>query len=135
MYLVDTSVWIDYFIERKNSAVQFLEEILNNNLPYGITGFIYQEILQGVVSPQDFKNLSDYLLTQRFFHPKHAVVSYELAAKIFFACRRRGLTIRSTIDCMTAQIAVEHGLIILHNDRDFKHIKKIIPELKLVPLK
>ena len=33
MYLVDTSVWIDYFNERQNDSVQRLEAIFDENIP------------------------------------------------------------------------------------------------------
>src|SRR5687767_1953548 len=115
MYLIDTSVWIDYFREINNESTKKLTSILDRHLPFGITGVIYQEILQGANSLQDFNQLKEYFETQRFFHPSD--VSYGSAAKIFYLCRKKGITIRSTIDCFIAQIAIEHHLILLHNDQ------------------
>ncbi len=46
MYLIDTSVWIDYFRERENNVTKQFSTILDEGLPYGITSVIYQEILQ-----------------------------------------------------------------------------------------
>jgi predicted nucleic acid-binding protein len=46
-------------------------------------------------------------------------------------CRRKGMTIRSTIDCLIAQIAIEHDLELLHSDRDFENMVSVIPELKI----
>ncbi|WP_370589623.1 PIN domain-containing protein [Tychonema sp. LEGE 07203] len=40
-------------------------------------------------------------------------------------CKRLGLTVRSSIDCCIAQLAIEHQLIIVHNDRDFETIQKV----------
>lgn len=131
MYLVDTSVWIDYFREIQNISTKQFVSILDRNLPFAITGVIYQEILQGAASEKDFNQLKDYLTTQRFFHPRDEIVTYELAAKLFYLCRRKGITIRSTIDCFVAQIAIEHDLILLHNDQDYNHIQSVIPELQL----
>lgn len=132
MYLVDTSVWIDYFRDIKNKSTTKFAHILDKNLPFGLTGVIYQEILQGAVSEKDFKQLKNYLTTQRFFHPHDEIVTYECAAKLFYLCRRKGVTIRSTIDCLIAQIAIEHNLIILHNDQDYERIQSIVPELLLM---
>jgi len=56
--------------------------------------------------------------------PKHEKNSYSQAAHIYFTCRRHGITIRSTIDCIIAQLAIEHDLILLHSDRDFEQIAK-----------
>lgn len=132
MYLVDTSVWVDYFREKVNPATQFFEKILDQKLPFGISSLIYQEILQGAASTKDFKSLSEYLITQRFHHPKDPVASYQAASQLYFSCRTKGVTIRSTIDCLIAQIAIEHDLFILHNDKDYIQLNKVVPNLKLV---
>jgi predicted nucleic acid-binding protein len=132
VYLIDTSVWIDYFRETENASTEKFISILDRNLPFGITGVIYQEILQGAVSEKDFNRLRDYLSTQRFFHPIDEIETHESAAKIFYQCRKKGITIRSTIDCLIAQIAIEHDLVLLHNDQDYNRIHSVIPELSLL---
>jgi predicted nucleic acid-binding protein len=131
MYLIETSIWIDYFRNKQNKPIQFFEKLIDSKTPYGITGVIYQEILQGAASLQDYKNLVSYLGSQIFYHPKHFIQTYESAAKLYFDCRRKGITIRSTVDCLIAQIAIEHGLTIIHNDNDYNLIQKIQPNLKL----
>lgn len=134
MYLVDTSVWIDFLREKDNRPVQFFLKILDSRQPFGITSFIYQEILQGTTSQKDFDKLNDYLETQRFYHPKDPILSYQTAAQYYFNCRSKGVTIRSTVDCLIAGIAIEHDLLLLHNDKDFTQFNKIVPQLKLVNL-
>ena len=130
-YLVDTSVWIDLFRQRKTPAVNHLYQILDNYQYYGITELIYQEVIQGAFNQADFDKLADYLISQTFFYPKNAPESHKQAANIYFSCRRQGITIRSTIDCMIAQIAIENSLALLHNDKDFEYIAKVFPTLKL----
>ncbi|MFZ0256548.1 MAG: PIN domain nuclease [Gammaproteobacteria bacterium] len=132
MYLIDTSVWIDYFRQIQNKPVALLENILAQNWPYGITSVIFQEVLQGAASTKGFTKLQTYLATQRFYHATDPVQSYRHAARIYFRCRRKGITIRSTIDCLIAQISIEHGLALIHNDSDFIQMAQAIPELKLV---
>lgn len=51
--------------------------------------------------------------------------SHVEAARIYFECRRKGLTVRSTTDCLIAQIALEHGFSLLHEDRDFDAIQRV----------
>ncbi len=131
MYLVDTSVWLDFFRNRSNQAAIKFEEILEENLPFGITSVIYQEVLQGADSPRDFSQLQEYLSTQKFYHPQDSILSYEHASNLYFSCRRQGITIRGTIDCLIAQIAIEHQLRLLHNDRDFSQIATVNKKLKL----
>ena len=119
MILVDTSVLIDLFRGVENEPVELFRDIARKKLPFGITSVIYQEILQGAKSEKEYISLQEYLSTQRFFHPIDPILSYAGAANIFFSCRRKGITIRSTIDCLIAQITIEHELYLLHNDKDF----------------
>jgi predicted nucleic acid-binding protein len=131
MYLIDTSIWVDYFRESNNTAIKKFQKILDTQEDFGITSFIYQEILQGAASETDFNQLVDYFKTQKFFYPKNNLSTYEKAAQLYFNCRRKGITIRSSIDCLIAQIAIENNLILVHNDKDFIHLQKILPKLKL----
>ena len=132
MYLIDTSVWIDYLREKNTKAVDILEKILDSKQFFGITSVIYQEILQGASSKHDFDKLVKYFSTQNFYHPKNPLASYQEAAHIYFTCRKQGITIRSTIDCLIAQISIEQDLIILHNDEDYIRLAKILPKLQLL---
>ena len=131
MYLVDTSVWIDYFRERSNPAVEQFEGILDRQLPFGITGVILQEVLQGAETDRDFDVLEQYLCTQHFYHAKDPLGTYRDAAHLYYRCRRRGVTVRGTLDCFIAQIAIEHDLVLLHNDRDFTQMATVVAELTL----
>lgn len=132
MILVDTSVLIDLFKGISNGPANRMREALGHHIPFGITSVIYQEVLQGAKSDKEYNLLRDYLSSQRFFHPQDAVKTYEDAARIYFSCRKKGVTIRSTTDCLIAQIALEQDLALLHNDRDFDAMAPII-KLRLYP--
>jgi len=120
--LVDTSVMIGYLQWEENHAILRFQYILDNNIPFGINSLIYQEVLQGVKTEKDFDKTKKYLDTQRFYSLKDEKESYASAAKIYFRCRKKGFTIRSTIDCLIAQTAIEYNLLLLHNDSDFDNI-------------
>ena len=126
MILVDTSVLIDLFKGVSNEPANRMREVLGYQIPFGITSVIYQEVLQGAKSDKEYNLLRDYLSSQRFFHPQDVVKTYEDAARIYFSCRKNGVTIRSTIDCLIAQIALEQDLALLHNDGDFDAMAPII---------
>ena len=130
MFLVDTSVWIDYLRGNSTASVAKLQDILDEGQPFGITSLILQEILQGTDSEASFARLETYLRTQIFFHPSDPLSTHVEAARIYARCRRAGVTIRSTIDCLVAQTAIEHGLFLLHSDRDFDRIASLVPELE-----
>lgn len=112
MYLVDTSVWIDYINETEAEHVAFLDELLANPLSVGLTHLIYMEILQGAKSKKVLEYFSRYFSGQKFYHLQHQEKSYAAAAQLYFDCRRRGITIRSSIDCLIAQCAMENELIL-----------------------
>ncbi len=130
MLLVDTSVLIDYLRGAKNSASDKFHFILDSDIPFGITSLIYQELLQGANTEKEFSELRRYLKTQVFYDVKDRKTSFENAARIYFMCRKKGRQIGSTIDCLIAQIAIENGLFLLHNDKDFEKIATVV-KLKL----
>ncbi|MEI6545135.1 MAG: PIN domain-containing protein, partial [Methylococcales bacterium] len=125
MYLVDTSVWIDFFRGKQTSAVEQLRCILQSEQTVGINSLIYQEILQGSESEQRFNQFRDYFKELTFYQPKDITESYAQAAYLYFSCRRKGITIRSTIDCLIAQTAIDNDLILLHSDKDFERIATV----------
>ncbi|MEI6229083.1 MAG: PIN domain nuclease [Candidatus Saccharibacteria bacterium] len=131
MYLVDTSVWIDFFRGKQTSAVEQLRCILQSEQTVGINSLIYQEILQGSESEQRFNQFRDYFKELTFYQPKDITESYAQAAYLYFSCRRKGITIRSTIDCLIAQTAIDNDLILLHSDKDFERIATVANTLKL----
>lgn len=132
MILVDTSVLIDFFQGNENRGTDHFRDILESEFPFGITSLIYQEVLQGAKSEKEYETLRMYLSSQRFFHPKHPIASYEEAARIYFVCRKSGITVRSSLDCLIARIAIENELTLLHNDRNFDVMAPVIG-LRLYP--
>jgi len=127
MILVDTSVLIQFFKGIKSEGCNKFIHVLQRKAPFGINSLIFQEVLQGAGSEKEFLTLKRYLETQRFYHLKDPVESFAKAAKIYLDCRRKGITIRSTIDCLIAQTALENELFLLHEDHDFDQMGKIIP--------
>ena len=53
--------------------------------------------------------------------------TFEVAANLYRAARRRGLTIRRTVDCLIGAICLEAGAAIYHNDRDYDALAKVSP--------
>lgn len=128
MYLVDTSVWIDYIKGSAGGHVEFLDGVLQNPLAVGITEVIYMEILQGAKNLKEFERFQRYFSSRRFY-ALNDKDSYEQSASLYLRCRQKGITIRSSIDCVIAQCAIEHQLTLLHHDRDFRHMETVVPHL------
>ncbi len=127
MILVDTSVLIHFFKGLESEGSRKFRMVLERGIPFGINSLIFQEILQGAGSEKEYLTLKKYLETQRFYHLREPIDSYAKAAKIYLDCRKKGITIRSTIDCLIAQTALENDLFLLHEDQDFDLMAKVIP--------
>ncbi len=110
--------------------MEFLDALLLTPMIVGITDLIYMEILQGARNEAGFEKLQTYFSTQQFYRFEEPQSSYEAAALMFFRCRRQGITVRSSIDCLIAQCALENELILLHHDKDFVRLEKIVPQLR-----
>ena len=61
----------------------------------------------------------------------YETASFKSAAKIYLDLRKKGKTVRSTIDIIIAETAIANGLYLLHNDYDFDIISENINELKI----
>jgi len=131
MILVDTSVLINYFKGTSTPSTDALHRLIDKGIPFGITALIYQEILQGVRDRKEFNLLRQHLAPLPFYELKEGRGSIERAASLYSACRAKGITVRSTIDVLIAQIAIENNLLLLHDDRDFEHLATAIKELKI----
>ncbi|MCK5202166.1 MAG: PIN domain nuclease [Spirochaetales bacterium] len=129
MILVDTSVLIDYLKGKENRTSEKFQEILDLSFPFGINSVIFQEVLQGARNEAEFNKLKEYLETLDFYELTEGRNSYEKAAYMNFLCRRSGVTVRSTIDLLIAQTAIEHGVPLLHNDSDFDRIAEVVKGL------
>lgn len=126
MILVDTSVWIEFFNGTGALAARVLENLLEGEEDLCISEFILAEVLQGFRKDADFDLARDHLLGFPIYSLK-TPSSYIKAAQIYRKCRKRGMTIRKTVDCMIAQTAIEYKLALLHNDSDFDRIAKVSP--------
>ena len=130
MILVDTAVWIDFIRGRSTAGVGRLRASLERRVETAVTSMIYQELLQGAADEKSFRDYRSYFSSQRFLHPHEPIATYERAARLYFQCRRKGLTIRSSNDCLIAQIAIENEVPLLHDDRDFESMATVSPKLR-----
>ena len=132
MILVDSTVWIDLLRKKEGQHIERLKELLIFHNA-AIAPVIFQEILQGGKSPEDFTRLRDYFITLPFLYSFDSVLTYEKAGELYARCRWKGITPRSPHDCLIAQIAIEHDVPLLHDDRDFLAIASIDPKLQIDP--
>jgi len=130
--LVDTSALIPYLRGRETAASALLERLVSEEAEIALTPEIVQEVLQGARDEKEWRTLKRYLVGQRVLAAADPLRSHVEAARMYYECRRRGLTVRSTIDCIVAQTALERDIALLHDDRDYDAIQRIRP-LKTLP--
>jgi predicted nucleic acid-binding protein len=132
MILLDTSILIGYFKGIKGEPYSKLDNLIDQNISLGVCNQVYQEVLQGAKNEKEFVLLNEYLNTMDFYDLRYGKKSYENAAWLYFKCRKAGVIIRSTIDLLIAQTAIDNNLLLFHNDKDFIHISQVSPDLKLL---
>lgn len=131
MVLVDTTVWIDLLRGREAAPVSLLKRLLQAG-EAATAPVILQELLQGASNPENFERLRKHFAALPLLEPKPRGATRVAAAGLYARCRWRGLTPRSPHDCLIAQLAIEHGVPLLHDDRDFEALARVEPKLRLV---
>lgn len=117
MILVDSSVWISYLNAKSTQETEFLESILGKS-PIVLPDLVYSEILQGYRDDIVFQETKSFL--DEF--PFAIIGSKELSlasAQNYRFLRKKGITIRKTIDCYIASYCISKDIPLLHSDRDF----------------
>lgn len=124
MMVVDTSVWIDYVNGVRTAQTDILDRELKQDRV--VTGdLIIVEFLQGFWDNKQFqqaRKLMDSLEYYDFIGKDMAIK----AAQNFRLLRKKGVTIRKTIDVLIATFCIEHGFELLHNDKEYEQMEKIL---------
>ncbi|TLZ02424.1 MAG: PIN domain nuclease [Gammaproteobacteria bacterium] len=100
--------------------------------PMVLAGLVLTETLLGVRDGAQAARVARALLAFELT-PELTRSDYEQAAAIYRACRARGTTPRSTIDCLIAQICLRYDHELLSRDRDFDAIARIFPLQRVAP--
>jgi predicted nucleic acid-binding protein len=119
--LVDTSAWVDFLNGFPSPEHDALGELLLGQDDVCTCGVVVAEVLQGLRKDKSrgevqalFRNLT--------FLEAAGIETYEAAADVYRALRRKGVTVRSTIDCLIGVLAAANGCHVLHRDRDLDAI-------------
>lgn len=124
MILVDSSVWIDYFNGKKTSKTDWLDSALGNK-PIIIGDLILAEILQGFQKENDFRTVRKLLLDFPFMEMLGQNMAIKSAINYRFL-RKKGVTVRKTIDVMIGTFCIHHHFSLLHDDSDFDSLEKYL---------
>lgn len=124
MIFVDSSVWIDYFNGKQTWQTDKLEQFSEEELIL-IGDIVLVEVLQGFRKNLDFEKARKALNV--FSCPNLCGVDIAFkSVNNFRALRKRGITVRKTIDMIIGTFCIENEHVLLHDDRDFEPLSKYL---------
>jgi predicted nucleic acid-binding protein len=124
LILVDSSVWIDHLRNTVTNPVAYLRSLISvEELLVG--DLILFEVLQGVRTDAEARCVEDALREFEEVSLVDAELAMRAAANYRFL-RRRGITIRKTINLLIGTFCIERGHTLLHSDRDFAPMESFL---------
>jgi hypothetical protein len=122
MFLIDSSLWIEYFRPRGSPKIkERVKEVLQKEEAVSC-GIIVVEILRGAKNEKDFQSLQDALISLPQIPIDDTVI--ERASQWGFLLDRKGKFV-STTDLIIASAGYKKAQI-LHSDSDFEKISSVI---------
>lgn len=121
--LVDSSIWVHFL---RGSGTQFQDRLVPLIMAdrLATTPIIIMEILRGAITQKQFDKLSKDLKALHIFDISENI--WNRAGKLGFTLRQKGANVPLT-DTLIAAVALEHNLLILHDDKHFEIIASITP--------
>ena len=121
LYLIDTSAWI-FALRRgrvQHAAItKRIDELLHADVA-ATTGLVELELGGGALTEAEAQRLSQRLRGLHRIHVEDE--DWRAGGRVVFALRRQGVTVPPT-DGLLAALAMRHGAVMLHADRDFDEI-------------
>ena len=104
--IVDTSVWIDSFNPKiRTPKKALLIKLIQSDYPIYLCPVIYQEILQGIREEKVFNEIKTILQQYRMIDIDIMNVT-NYAIDLYRHLRKKGITIRKSVDCLIASYAI-----------------------------
>ncbi len=122
MIVVDSSVWIDYFSGKKTPAAEKLDSLLGDT-PIAAGDLMLVEVLQGFRTDSDFATARELLMSLTVVNMLNTSIALRSAAN-FRMLRKKGITVRKTIDTIIATYCIENSLALLYSDKDFQPFRQ-----------
>lgn len=122
--LVDTSAWIEYLRGTGSTHNVWIREAIATQRPLGWTDPVLYELTAGARNPERVAALRG-LLMRGPMHPVAGLRDWEEAAYLYRTARARGVTVRSSMDCLVAAVALRTDNAILALDRDFEALAEV----------
>jgi hypothetical protein len=122
--IVDTTVWVDYLHGTRNQETEWLDREVGRQ-EIGLTDLILCEVLQGVRNDNEYRRVRLLLAEFELLEAGGEEFCFA-AAENYRKLRKRGRTVRKTIDCLIATFCIRNGHALLHRDSDFRHFEELL---------
>jgi predicted nucleic acid-binding protein len=116
--VVDSTVWVDFLRGRNAPHVRRLDAALGTT-EIIVGDLMLCEVLQGLDSEREAREVEALLRRFEIVSMGGDAIAVA-AAHNFRSLRRRGITIRKTIDMLIGTWCIENRSPLLHNDKDFR---------------
>jgi predicted nucleic acid-binding protein len=122
--VVDSSVWIDFLNGRNAPHVRQLRALVGTE-EIIVGDLMLCEVLQGLDSERAAREV-EALLRRFEIVPMAGDAIATAAARNFRSLRRRGITVRKTIDLLIGTWCIHNSGPLLHNDGDFRPMARYL---------
>jgi predicted nucleic acid-binding protein len=129
--LVDTSAWVEYLRGTGSPHHRWLRASVRAGTPLAWTEPILFELTAGAGETQRAAELRALLLRGPMLAIS-GLQDWEQAAQLYRKARARGLTVRSSVNCLIAAVAIRTATPLLTVDRDFEALAEV-SDLALEP--
>ncbi|MBL3591800.1 MAG: PIN domain nuclease [gamma proteobacterium endosymbiont of Lamellibrachia anaximandri] len=108
MIFVDSSVWINFFNGKKSSETDRLDYLLCSE-PVALGDLVLIEVLQGFRHDSDYETAKELLTSLTILDLGGQDIAVK-SADNFRLLRKRGITVRKTIDVLIATYCINNNL-------------------------
>jgi len=124
MVIVDSTVWIDYITGVVTIETIWLDREIDRRW-IGVPDLVLCEVLQGVRGDASYRRVRDRFKSYQILPCGGEAVAVSAAQNYRFL-RKKGITVRKTIDCLLATFCIMEGHSLLHHDRDFDPFEDLL---------
>ena len=125
LVLVDTSAWIEFSRNAPGCSLtgDKVRKLIEDDRAV-VTEIVYVEVARGSRSDRDLKTWSDVFASLTVARTDAGV--WQEAAINAYSLGRKGVTV-PVADTLISTVAMKNGLSLLHRDKHFEDIARILP--------
>ncbi|RLJ20328.1 VapC toxin family PIN domain ribonuclease [bacterium endosymbiont of Escarpia laminata] len=118
MIFIDSSVWVNFFNGTQSAETNKLDSLLGTE-PIGLGDLVLIEVLQGFRHDRDYNTAKELLTSLTVFELGGKNIAINSADNFRFL-RKKGVTVRKTVDVLIATFCINNDIPLLYSDKDFE---------------